>query len=157
MAFTIITLDGVTQSGAGRPPIGQFQIVVAPGDPSLLAQPISRDNPFPTYPAFGVSGIPPIEHVFNAPAEISPAVFAPLPGRPFNITLTYSNDAAGIVMNLIRSFDDGVTWHPVTTQGNPVAWLASASEIGIETEVGVKYALQMIERADGSVATRMSQ
>lgn len=158
VSFVIITLDGITIAAGSQPPIGQSQIVVAGNDPNLLPQPVNRDNPLPMGNYYGVSGKAAVGHNFQAPAEISPTLFAPIAGRPFNVTLDFSNDADGIVMKLIRSFDNGATWFSLTDNGEPAGqWIADASESFTENEVGVKYALLMVERNAGSVQTRISQ
>jgi hypothetical protein len=158
VSFVIITLDGSSVVIGTQPPIGQSQIVVAGNDPSLLAQPVTRDNPLPTGAYYGVSGKPPITHQFQAPAEVSPAAFSPIAGRPFNVTVDFSNDAANCRIRLIRSFDQGATWYALTQNGQPVGeWAADASETFAETEVGVEYALELTTRDAGSVTARISQ
>lgn len=157
MSFTIITLDGNTDSTAGSPSIGQAQIVVAAQD-GFTPQPVNRDNPLPVSEGFGASGVDPVLHNFNAAPTQSPAAFTPLAGRPFNVDLVFSNDADGIAMQLVRSFDHGATWSPLTAAGQPVgSWAAGGSEHFQESEVGVQYALQMTARNAGSVTTRISQ
>lgn len=156
MSFTIITLDGNTDSTAGSPSIGQAQIVVAAQE-GFTPQPVSRDNPLPVSEGFAASGVAPVLHNFNVAPSQSPVALTPLPGRPFNVDLVFTNDCDG-VMTLVRSFDGGATWSPLTANGQPVgSWAASASEHFNETEVGVEYALQMTNRTAGSVAARMSQ
>jgi hypothetical protein len=158
VSFVIITLDGAQIAVGSQPPVGQSQIVVAGNDPTLLPQPVNRDNPLPIGAYYGVSGKPAIGFNFQAPGEVSPVLFAPIAGRPFNVTLDFSGDVDGVVMQLIRSFDNGATWVGLTAEGQPVgSWVADASETFLETEVGVKYALKMVERNAGSVQTRISQ
>jgi hypothetical protein len=85
-------------------------------------------------------------------------LFSPLPGRPFNVDLQFSGDAADAVISLERSFDDGGTWNGITSAGQPVGtWAASGSEHFLEPQAGVKYRLNMTAITAGSVATRISQ
>lgn len=158
VAFAIITLDGeqIVPGSGGVPWIASQLFLADPnGGPSAA---VSRDNPLPTQTYFGPSGVVPVGHIFNAPNEQN-CIFAPLAGRPFNLNLIFSEDAAGCRMQLLRSFDQGATWNALTDdKGDPLAdFGASASCHFLETESGIRYSLQMTARDAGSVDARLSQ
>lgn len=83
------------------------------------------------------------------------AWFAPLSGRGFNVSIwgTFTG-----TVQLVRSFDNGVTLLPVTANGTQLMkFTAPCSEQWGDDGDGVKYALQCTSLASGSAAYQISQ
>jgi len=103
-----------------------------------------------------VSGIPVVSGTFTGTANSLP--FRPIPGRPFNMTLS-GTFVASVVLK--RSFDDGGSYHPltvtsgtiVTTMYNPTA---ACSEVVQENEEKLLYRLECTWTS-GTVTYRLSQ
>lgn len=75
--------------------------------------------------------------------------------RSFNISLW--GTFVGTVQ-LERSFDNGTTWLPLTTNGTQVnKYTAPCSEYVEESEVGVLYRLNCTAYTSGTVNYRLSQ
>jgi hypothetical protein len=87
------------------------------------------------------------------------ATFRPFPAKyphaGFNVTLRGTFVAT---VRLERSFDDGVTWDPLTAAGTPMfVFTGPASEIQEEPEEGVLYRLNCTAYTSGTVDYRLSQ
>lgn len=151
--FEIITLDGVQESTASGVPIGFVQILTG-----INGQPVGTDNPLAVQETFGPSGKDPV--LANLIANgMTPVPFIPQPGRPFTVSGTFSNDAAGPpVVQLLKSYDAGATFLPVFSGGNPVGvFQQTFSQQFMEPEANVSYYVQMTERTAGGVSIRISQ
>jgi hypothetical protein len=78
----------------------------------------------------------------------------PRKGSPFNVTVegTFSG-----VVQLVRSFDGGVTRQIITKDGvQAYYWTSPASEQVEEPESGVLYRLECLSLASGSIPYRIS-
>lgn len=77
------------------------------------------------------------------------ATFTPKQGAAFNVSL-WGSFAATVQME--RSFDNGVTWLPLTAAGTQLyKWTAPASEISVEPMPGVLYSLNCTSYTSGTV------
>jgi lysophospholipid acyltransferase (LPLAT)-like uncharacterized protein len=75
-------------------------------------------------------------------------------GGVWNLTLS---GGTGVVAQLERSFDGGVTWAVCTALGFPVVFGSGITEPVQETENGVLYALNVTAIASGTLTIRASQ
>lgn len=76
-------------------------------------------------------------------------------GRSFNLGLV-STSFVGTVQ-IERSFDNGATWQPCTRDGATVTFTGAASEVLVEPEQGVLYAVNCTAYTSGSLAFRFGQ
>ena len=131
------------------------EVILAAGQ-ALMAASISvtlasDQGPIETNISAAPSGLTPVVGSFSATGNS--ASFAPLSGRPFNISL-WGTFAASCALQ--RSFD-GSTWLPITASGAPVMNFAGpVSEQWGESEVGVQYRLACTVTS-GAVNFRISQ
>ena len=73
---------------------------------------------------------------------------------PFNFTLSGTFDATSI---LERSFDGGVTAHPLTRLGETISFTVPCSEVVDPPELGVLYRVRVTAYVSGSVVWRLSK
>jgi hypothetical protein len=101
--------------------------------------------------AAGAAGVDAVTGSFHNLGQS--AAFAPLPGRPFNVTI----DGGGSTLRLERQFGGAGAWYPVTDlQANPLAFSAPVSLSLTEHEAGVLYRLNCTAYA-ADTAYRLSQ
>lgn len=106
-----------------------------------------------TQPQFAASGKTPVTGTLTGVANS--AAFTPLNGRGFNISL-WGTFAATV--RLVRSFDAGATWLPLTAAGTSLmSFTAPASETWDEPESAVQYRLECTAFTSGTVNYRISQ
>jgi len=74
--------------------------------------------------------------------------------RPFNLSIW--GTFVGTVQ-LERSFDNGVTWLPLTALGSSLAFTAPCSETFTECEASVIYRLNCTAYTSGTINYRLSQ
>ena len=72
----------------------------------------------------------------------------------FNLSLWGSFSAT---VQIQRSFDNGATWLPRTSNGTVIAYTAPCSEIVAEPESGVAYRVTVTAFSSGTVNYRISQ
>jgi hypothetical protein len=102
----------------------------------------------------GPSGKSPVTGAFSGAGQNS-AVFTPIEGRGFNITL-YGTFVGTVVLQ--RSTDGGTTWLPVTAGGVAIySWTAPGSESAEESQSGVQYRLTCSAWTSGAPTYRISQ
>lgn len=83
------------------------------------------------------------------------ASFTPRQGAAFNVSL-WGTFVATVQME--RSFDNGVTWLPLTAAGTQMyVWTGPASEIAAEPMPGVLYSLRCTAFTSGTVNYLMGQ
>lgn len=104
------------------------------------------------------SGVAPLTQSFTAPGNTS--AWTPVAGRLINVTITGA--AAGLSVRLVRSFDAGSTWSPLTVSGQAWAvWTGNVSEQAwVETEapaVPIRYRAEVTAIASGTATIRLSQ
>jgi hypothetical protein len=73
---------------------------------------------------------------------------------PFNFSLWGS--FVGTVV-LERSFDQGMTWLPLTALGSAISFTAPCSETFEEPEFGVQYRVHCTAYTSGTINYRLSQ
>jgi len=139
-------------------------VAQTPNGAKVVATPVfcvKADNsacPDASTPAFGASGVTPISQAFTAAGNS--ASWSPVAGRPINVTIT--GTATGLSVRLVRSFDNGSTWSPLTVNGQPWAvWTGNVSEQAwVETEAPatpIKYRAEVTAIASGTATVRLSQ
>lgn len=149
------------------------QTVVAPS-PSGLACAYNTSLPTLTAGTFGLvqcnsagqlvvssggslppSGVTPVTGTFSGTG--SSANFTPVYSASRYINLTISGTFVA-TMQFKRSFDNGVTWFPLTADGTLISQFTSpVSEQFSETESGVLYKLECTAYTSGSPVYRISQ
>lgn len=72
----------------------------------------------------------------------------------FNAALTGTFVAT---VRLMRSFDNGATFHPLTALGQTIEFTAPCEEFFAEPEPGVLYAWQCVAYTSGTIEYRISQ
>lgn len=60
-------------------------------------------------------------------------------------------------LEIVRSFDGGLTWSPLTALGTSFTFTAPCQELFEETEPGVLYAWRCITYTSGTIKCRISQ
>jgi len=101
---------------------------------------------------YSASGVTPVAGSLSATG--ASAVFAPLAGRSFNVTIWGTFSATCV---LKRSFDQGATWLKITAGGGQLmSFTGPVSEQWQEPEFGVQYRLDCTV-ASGTVSYRISQ
>lgn len=77
-------------------------------------------------------------------------------GGRFNLTLSGVFSATVL---LERSFDDGTSWNPASTDslGTAASYTTPISVVGEEPEEGVSYRLRVTAYVSGTVTYRLSQ
>lgn len=108
------------------------------------------------HPLF-MSGLAPVQSTFTATG--ASAAFAPILGRDFNVSLWNTPGHTFVAsVQLERSFDNGVTWLPITAAGTQLyQWTAPASEVANECEGNVLYRLNCTSYTSDTVNYRISQ
>lgn len=100
-----------------------------------------------------IGAMEPVIGAFSANGDS--AVFTPAAGRAFNVSLWGTFSAS---VRLVRSFDGGTTFLPLTADGNGLMiFTAPVSEQWSEPETGVSYRLECSGFVSGTVNYRMSQ
>lgn len=94
--------------------------------------------------------MPRVTGSFTAAGQSSAESFR---GR-FNLTLSGTFVAT---VRAERSFDDGATWHPLTSGGSSVTFSAPCTEVLDEPEGAVLYRLNCTSYTSGTVTYRLSQ
>lgn len=87
-------------------------------------------------------------------SAFSPLDFQDNEDGKFNFTLT---GTFGATVQLQRSFDNGVTWVPVTNLGASVSFTGPCTEVCEEPEDGVLYRAYCAAYTSGTIAYRLSQ
>jgi len=104
------------------------------------------------------SGVAPLTQSFTATGNTS--AWVPVAGRPINVTIT--GTATGLSVRLVRSFDGGATWSPLTVNGQPWAvWTGNVSEQAwVETEAPatpIRFRAEVTAITSGTATVRLSQ
>lgn len=72
----------------------------------------------------------------------------------FNVSLDGTFVAT---LQLERSYDNGITWNPLTAGGTTIEFSAPCEEIFSEPESGVIYRWNCVDYTSGSIEARISQ
>jgi hypothetical protein len=112
-------------------------------------------------PSYADAGVAPVTGTFTATAN--GAVFTPIAGRPFNLTIyatggTAPASALNATVYLARSIDGGITYLPITAAGGGIfSFTALANETLFEAQTGVRYRLICSSYTSGTVNYRFAQ
>lgn len=99
----------------------------------------------------------PVEGSFTAVGR-SPS-FRPLADTSAQLTIPFNYSLWGTfagTVRLERSFDNGVTWLPLTALGDAIQFTAPCSEIWEEPHTGVLYSLNCTAYTSGTINFRLS-
>jgi len=101
------------------------------------------------------SGVAPVTASLSSAGNTS--AFPALAGRPINVSIT--GNSAGLSARLVRSFDSGSTWLPLTVAGQPYGvWTGNVSEQAwVETEANVRFRVEVTAITSGTATIRISQ
>lgn len=101
------------------------------------------------------SGVPPVTASLSSVGNTS--AFAAVAGRPINVSIT--GTAVGLSARLVRSFDSGATWLPLTVAGQSYGvWTGNVSEQAwVETEAAVRFRVEVTAITSGTATIRISQ